>query len=194
MKKRFNLIEEYKESWNYIKSSKVFIFVIIGIFLGFVLIGFFVPAPETLGEQILNFIQELLFKTSELSGVEMIRFILLNNLQSSFLSMVLGIALGIFPIMTAIANGYLLGFVSNLSVQEGGFSTLLMLLPHGIFEIPAIFLSLGIGLRLGCLIFRKKEYKRFRLHAFSALKVFVLIVVPLLIIAAIIEGVLISAG
>lgn len=189
-RKKFKISEEYQEAWNYIKSSKIFIFIIIGIFLILALIGFFVPAPDALSEQIMKFIEELLAKTSGLSTVEMIRFIFLNNVQSSFLSIILGIALGIFPLLTAIANGYLLGFVSSMSVQEGGVSTLFLLLPHGIFEIPAIFISLGLGLRLGILPF-KKDKMRFKEHILNALKVFVLIVVPLLIIAAIIEGLLI---
>jgi len=191
MKKKFNLKNEYKKSWNYIKESRNFIYIIIAIFLFFVLIGFFIPAPESLAEQILRFIEELLEKTSGMSQGELIRFIFLNNIQSSFFGMIFGVILGIFPVITMIANGYLLGFVASLSVKSGGVLVLLRLLPHGIFELPAIFISLGIGLRLGTFIFQKKIVKSFRDYLLNSLRVFLFIVIPLLIIAALIEGSLI---
>ena len=51
-KKDFGLRKEYKESWGYIKEIKNFIFVVIGIFFVFALIGYFVPAPEVISEEI----------------------------------------------------------------------------------------------------------------------------------------------
>ena len=36
-------------------------------------------------------------------------------------------------------------------------SDLFRLLPHGIFELPAIFISLGLGLRFGMFIFQKEK-------------------------------------
>ncbi len=190
-RKNFNLKNEYKKSWNYIKESQNFIYIIISIFLFFVLVGFFIPAPESLAEQILRFIGELLEKTSGMSQEELIRFIFLNNLQSSFFGMIFGVILGIFPVITMIANGYLLGFIVSLSVKSGGFLVLWKLLPHGIFELPAIFISLGIGLRFGTFIFQKKIVKSFRDYLLNSLRVFLFIVIPLLIIAALIEGSLI---
>lgn len=194
MKKKrgeFSLKREYKECWDYIKDSRRFIFWIIGIFFAFTLFGFLVPAPEYISEQILLFIEELLSETEGLSQLQLIQFIFFNNLQSSFFGMVLGVFFGIFPILAAVVNGYLLGFVSILSVNGGGFSTLLSLLPHGIFEFPAIFLSFGLGLRLGASIF-KKNSDEFKKNLKNSLKVFLLIIVPLLVIAGIIEGTLIS--
>jgi len=195
MKKRkrgFNLRKEYKQSWKFIKKSKNFIYIAIGIFLIFFLVGFFVSPSEALLNYILNFIQELLEKTSEMSVFQLIVFIFFNNFTSSFFGMIFGIFLGIFPFLALIANGYVLGFVSSLSVAESGFFSLWRILPHGIFELPAIFLALGLGLRLGTFIFKKKKEQSFRELFISSLKVFLFIVIPLLIIAGIIEGILIS--
>lgn len=190
-KKEFSLLEEYQNSWNYIKKSKNFIYTIISIFLIFILIGFFVPTPESIAKQLLDFIEELLKETQGLAAIGLIRFIFLNNVQSSFYSMIFGVFLGVFPIIAAIVNGYLLGFVSSISVQNQGFFALWRLLPHGIFELPAIFISLGLGLKLGTFIFQKEKLEFFKDYLFNSLKVFFLIVVPLLIIAGIIEGSLI---
>ena len=190
-KKEFNLKKEYKKSWDYLKESKNFIYIIIVVFFVFVLIGFFIPAPSSLKEQILRFIEELLEKTQGMSQWELIKFIFLNNLQSSFDGMIFGVLLGIFPIIAAIANGYLLGFVSSISVENGGFLVLWRLLPHGIFELPAIFISLGLGLKFGTFVFQKRKFECFKEYFFNSLRVFFLIVIPLLIIAGVIEGSLI---
>ncbi|RLG16434.1 hypothetical protein DRN69_00895 [Candidatus Pacearchaeota archaeon] len=187
----FVLRKEYKESWNFIKDSKNFIFIGISIFFVLFLIGFFVPAPEFIAEQISQFVQELLEKTKNMSLEELTGFIFLNNLQTSFFAMVLGVFLGLVPIFLAMANGYILGFIASLSVKSGGLMVLWRLFPHGIFELPAVFISLGLGLKLGSFIFQKKRIKSLKEFLWKSLKTFLLVIVPLLIIAAIIEGVLI---
>jgi len=157
MKKRnFSLIEEYKKSWDFIKESRNFIYVIILLFFVSSLLGFFISLPEIIITQILDFIREILEKTQGMSQYELMSFIFSNNIQSSFMGMILGIFLGIFPIFSAISNGFILGFVSSLSVSAEGFVVLWRLFPHGIFELPAIFISLGLGLKIGTFIFQKK--------------------------------------
>lgn len=190
-RKKFNIIEEYKKSWEYLRESKKFILAIIGIFSFFVFLGFFIPAPDFLYNWVITFIEEILEKTRNLSMLELIGFIISNNTKSTLLGIFLGILLGIFPVITAISNGYLLGFVSALSVESGGFVVLLKLLPHGIFELPAIFISLGIGLKFGTFIFQKNRLKSLKDYFANSIRIFLLIVIPLLVIAGIIEGTLI---
>lgn len=190
-KKRFNLEEHYRKSFDYIRESKKFIYYSIGIFLVFALIGFFVPAGEELSNKILEYIQQILAQTEGLSALGMIGYIFLNNLKSSFSGMVFGVFFGILPFIALVANGYIVGFVSAMSVKSAGFSSLLNLLPHGIFELPAIFISLGLGLKFGTFILQKNRAESFRKYLWNSLRVFVFIVLPLLIIAAIIEGLLI---
>jgi len=187
-KRDFNLREEYKENWDYIKESKNFIYLIIAVFFVFAFVGFFIPVPDAVAEQILHFIQELLEKIQGMNQNELISFIFLNNLQSSFFVMVFGVFLGIFPVVGAILNGYLLGFVASMSVGEGGVSVLLRLLPHGIFELPAVFISLGLGLKLGTFVFQEEKIHSLKKYFWNSLRIFFFIVIPLLILAAIIEG------
>ena len=191
MKKNF-LKEEYKQGWRYIKESKNFIYISIAIFLFSALIGFFITPPDFIIEKIFEFIRELLAKTEGMTAGELIIFIFLNNLQSTFLTLIFGILLGILPIIASISNGYLLGFVSSLTLEEASFFELWRLFPHGIFELPAVFISLGLGLKLGTFIFKKDKLGSLRKYLFNSMRVFICIVIPLLIIAAIIEGVLIS--
>ena len=189
-KKNFNILNEYRESWKYIKESKKFIYLVAGIFLLFLLIGFFIPTPEFLYDEIMKFLRELLTETQNMSQLDLIGFIISNNVQSTFLSIILGMFLGIFPLASTVANGYMLGFVSSISINNSGLLSLFRILPHGIFEIPAIFISLGLGLKTGMFIFHKDKIKTFRNYFCNSLRVFLLIVVPLLILAGIIEGTL----
>jgi stage II sporulation protein M len=187
--KKFNLKKEYVKSLKYLLASKKFIFISMGIFFFFCLIGFLIPAPDSIVNLIRTFIQELLRETENFSHSEMVFFIISNNLKSTFFGIFLGVLFGIFPVLSAIMNGYLLGFVSMMSVGNSGFLSLFNLLPHGIFELPAIFISLGLGLRLGYSFF--KEKKKIKENLVNSFRIFLLIILPLLIIAGIIEGTLI---
>ena len=189
LKKRFNLIEEYKKSFLYLKEVKNYIYWIIGIFFLFMLIGIFIPAPEFVSKYLLEYIQELLEITKDFGFKEMFGFIFFNNLKSSFVGLALGILAGIIPVWGALSNGYVLGFVSSMVVSEKGANILWKLIPHGIPELAAIFISLGMGLNLGICLFKKKDrLNSFRNNFKKALKVFFLIVLPLLLIAAVIES------
>jgi stage II sporulation protein M len=191
-KKKLNLKEEYSSCFKYLKDSKKFIFISIGIFCFFALIGFFIPTPALIYDMIINFIKEITEKTKNMSNAELIQFITLNNIKSTFFSIFFGLVFGILPIIGAISNGYILGFVALMSVEQQGILSLLSLIPHGIFEFPAIFISLGIGLKLGMLLFNKNYSKNLKPELIKALRVFLLIILPLLIIAGIIEGSLIN--
>jgi len=106
--------------------------------------------------------------------------------------MFLGMFLGIAPVLFSLFNGYLLGFVALMAVNEQGFLSLWRIFPHGIFELPAVFISLGLGMKLGSFIFQRNKAESFKDFLWNSLRVFLLIVLPLLIIAAIIEGTLIA--
>jgi len=191
-KENFDLKEQYKKSWSYILESKYFIFSIVIIFLLVALIGYFIKAPDFLSEAIINYLKEIETMTHGFSQADWMGFIFWNNLVSSFLGLILGLIFGIYSFIGAVANGYLLGFVANLAVSEQGISSLWRLLPHGIFELPAIFISLGMGLKLGTFLFQKKKLISFKYYLLNSLRVFFYIIMPLLIIAAVIEGSLIA--
>ena len=86
--------------------------------------------------------------------------------------MIAGVIFGVFPILGAIGNGYLLGFVAVNAVKVDGVISLWRIFPHGIFELPAVFISLGLGLRLGSFIFQKKKAEAFKEYLWDSLRVF----------------------
>ena len=183
--------ENYVGSWRYIKESKNFIYAILMVFFLLVLIGAFIPIPGVLEQKILKIIEELLRQTENMSAGALVKFIFFNNLQSSFLGLFLGVGLGVFSFITGIVNGYILGFVMLKSVQANGVLVLWKLLPHGIFELPALFISLGLGMKLGTFIFKKNKIVILKRYLFESARAFVFVILPLLLIAAIIEGSLI---
>ena len=182
------LLSQYSKSFGFICESRNFIYSIIGIFFAFSIFSFLVPPPDYIFEQIIEFIKELLEKTKDMNQFELINFIFFNNLQSSFFGMLFGIFLGVPSLIVTVVNGYLLGFVANIAVNAEGFSSLLRLFPHGIFELPAVFVSLGLGLKIGSFVFREKKIKSLKNFLSNSFRVFVFVVIPLLLIAAIIEG------
>ena len=190
--KKFCLREQYKLSWDYIKESRRYIYFVIGLFFVFALIGYFVETPKVIEEQILKVIQELLAKTEGMNQLQLTNFIFWNNLQSGFIGLVFGVVVGIVPFIVSVFNGYLLGFVAKIVIAEEGVLILWKLLPHGIFELPAIWISFGLGLKFGSFLFQDKIGASFKKFLWEGLRVFVFVIFPLLLIAALIEGWLIA--
>jgi stage II sporulation protein M len=116
--------------------------------------------------------------------------IFLNNAFVSLLFLVLGLLFGILPVLFIAFNGYVVGVVAYITAQEKGLLFIfLALLPHGIIELPMVFLSAAIGLRLGHQVFAaligrpteiKKEFK-------EGLSFYFRWILPLLFLAAIVE-------
>ena len=183
--------KNYSKSWEYIKESKHFIWAAVIIFFVAAIIGFLYQ-PTTIVNVIQDYIKQILNKTEGMSSFNLISFIFLNNLQIGFMGLIYGFALGIFPILSIFVNGYVVGYVSSSAVSSSGVGTLLNLLPHGLFELPAIFISFGMGIKFGSFLFYKQKMKHFGEFFIKSLRVFIFVVIPLLIVAAIIEGTLIA--
>lgn len=178
---------QMKEAWEYLKLSKNYIYGITFAFILSVVIGFAFHERFIIFDKIFS---DLVQRSQGLGWIEMIFFILQNNIITCFLGVLLGSLFGIFPLFSVIFNGLGIGYILQKVFQVSGISDFWMLLPHGIFELPAVFISLGIGLRLGVLLF--KGVKDFKSGFYKSINLFLMIVIPLLILAAIIEGTLIT--
>ncbi|MCD6204008.1 MAG: stage II sporulation protein M [Methanophagales archaeon] len=114
--------------------------------------------------------------------------IFLNNAFTCFIDILSGPLAGIVPLFSAFVNGGLVGWFVQ---QEGGI-VLVAIIPHGIFEIPAFLISAAIGLRLGREVFRSRGERDLGGEMKMGLWVFLTLILPLLVIAAIIESALIT--
>jgi stage II sporulation protein M len=190
-KNKLNTKEQFSEAWTYIKETKNYIFFAIILFLVSTAFGYFFKNNLTFLDEVLK---NLLIKTQGLDTPGMIFFILQNNLESAIFSILGGILFGIFPITNILANGAVLGYVLAISAEKVGFGVWWRILPHGIFELPAILISFGMAIKLGCSLFKDKETRieTLKQRFYNSANAFLLIIIPLLIIAAIIEGILIG--
>ena len=127
---------------------------------------------------------------TELNPLAIMAVIFLNNAVKSLMAFVLGIGLGVIPVVFVAGNGMILGMVADIVFREKGVVFVLAaLLPHGIIEIPMILLSAGMGLKLGQSMYLSLRGERTDLK--NELKqgfgFFMKWVMPLLFLAAVIE-------
>ena len=116
--------------------------------------------------------------------------IFLKNLLASAMAMLLGLGLGIIPLLVATSNGFLLGVVAHGAVQQCGPLFLAAgILPHGILELPAVLVSIAIGFRLGYLLALILAREKADLAGETRIAVRLLwrYITPILFLAAIIE-------
>ena len=80
-------------------------------------------------------------------------FIFLKNVVALLTSFVLSPLLCLVPVLALVLNGGLIAFVSTAVIQEKSVGFLLAgLLPHGIFEIPAIIMGEAAALSFGAMV------------------------------------------
>ncbi|MGE4283597.1 MAG: stage II sporulation protein M [Clostridia bacterium] len=117
--------------------------------------------------------------------------IMSNNIYVSLLCFAYGISLGIGTIYVLLTNGFLLGALSAVAVKQGAALTYWsLILPHGIIELCAIFISGAAGLKIGYSLIHPGNYKRWDALTISSKEALKLIgiVIPMLIVAGFIEG------
>ncbi len=118
-----------------------------------------------------------------------------HNARTLLLAAVLGMpSFGSAALMLPMVTIGLLGFITA-EVSSAGTNPLLFLgafiLPHGIFEIPAVVLATAFALRAGASVIagtRRGTGEGFTAAVADWIKVFVFLVVPLLIVGAIVEA------
>jgi len=187
------IISFYREAFRYMSESKNYIFAIVIIFLLSTLIGFAFNGTFSFFDDQL---EQLISEIDDKNGIELIWFILGNNVVVALMGLILGVMFGILPILFALLNGLILGYVFYIASSVAGPSVILYLIPHGVFELPAVFISLGMGLYWGLWWFAGPGMLKqtFVDRFMGSLRVYLGIVLVLLIIAAIIEGLLICSG
>lgn len=120
--------------------------------------------------------------------------LIMSNLMAMGYSMVLGfLPFVCLPALTLAMNAAIIGLMGG-AMQLGGMKTwvfLASLAPHGIFELPSLFISCGLGLYLsvglGRKIFRSRKAKSGKALLGETMRLFVLAVVPLTVLAGVTE-------
>jgi stage II sporulation protein M len=181
--KRTGKKNNFIESLRFLASSKNFIIAIAIMFAAFLLLG--VIYPHLMTDVILDMINSLANQTQNKNFFQLAGFIIFNNVKASLFGLLFGVLFGIFPLFLAAVNGYVLGFILNAAARTEGLVEIWKIFPHGVFELPAFFFSLGLGVRLGYTLFT--EPKMLNSDFKMCLKTFVYIILPLLLVAGLIE-------
>jgi uncharacterized membrane protein SpoIIM required for sporulation len=117
--------------------------------------------------------------------------IMTNNLAVSFMAFASGITGGVFTVYMMVFNGVMIGVVGTACwLNDMSLSLWSFVAPHGVLELPAIFIAGGAGLRIAQgLLFPGLLSRRDSLAAAGGEAVRLLMgVVPVLIVAGSIEG------
>lgn len=117
--------------------------------------------------------------------------IMTNNMSVTFLTFAYGITAGIGTVYMMVFNGVMMGVVAT-ACWFGGMSLPLwsFVAPHGVLELPAIFIAGGAGLRIAQgMLFPGMLPRRDSLARAGGEAVRLLLgVIPILIVAGTIEG------
>ncbi|MCU4743690.1 stage II sporulation protein M [Natronoglomus mannanivorans] len=124
---------------------------LVGVIIGIAL----VLAGYNLIEFMLELLDEELVVDEEMMGeggqeIELsAQFFVLQNTPPFVLSILGAVTIGLLTVAIMVFNGVLVGNIAYAIGQETGFGLILaLLLPHGIFELPALFIAAGVGFRL----------------------------------------------
>lgn len=176
----------------YIYSLKKYILAAAGIFFFMLIIGVLVSElnPASSG-YLLEMMKEAFSRITSLDPFGRMIEIFKNNVRNSLLALVLGTGLGIIPFIVAAANGLVLGMLTDfVSRQQGTLFVLAAIIPHGIIEVPMVLISVGIGFRLGHVVYMRLNGVRtdIKQEIMQGIWFYVRWVVPLLFVAAFIES------
>ena len=156
-------------------------------------IGLLVPEQAA---QTLNTFMEQIEQSGVLTdeGEISVFALLMNNWRAMLISAAYGFVPFLFlPAISLVTNGVLLGMLGALFMAQG--TSLLVylagILPHGIFELPALVFSVACGVHLcrsmGALVIGREGRTPLLTVLEDLLRVLVLIVAPLTVAAAFVE-------
>lgn len=194
------LKRQFKEGFLYFSGNvkNIFFMCLTGFILLAVVMHFvFLTQPEatkTVFENISGIIDNLNIPTE---GWGCFRGIFFNNIKAMSFCIIYGfIPFLFFPVFILCTNIMSISAVSAYSIIAGNskeyvfFTILYGIVPHGIFEIPAICLSVALGINL-CIKLNKKivgnDEIKFSDTVKNTLRIAVIAVIPLTVSAALVE-------
>ena len=192
----------YREEWKRFKEKYLKIFILV--FIIFIMIALLshvilVNNPDLSQKKFIDLAKKTLEKIPwQASGFRLCLAIFLNNLRVSLFSILFGLIPFIFlPILGAITNGFNIGIITSAISIKGynlGHILLSAIVPHAVLELPAIFYAVSIGVSLSYQISKRIIFgydssdEPFILMLKRIFKTWVGVIIPLLLVAAIIEA------
>lgn len=176
---------------DYTYKLRWYILTVVVVFAFFTAIGYIIAVTSpSFTEQTITGFREEVGPLKETSALQLMLAIFENNVIKCFLVVVLGLVLGIAPLLFMMANGIVIGIVIGAALANAGLLYVMVgILPHGVIEMPMVFISAAIGLKLGFDVIRAVVQKDVHLwkNIREGLLIFIFWVAPLLFVAAFME-------
>ena len=184
--------QEFRETFPYTLAA-------FTLFAAAAVVGFLVTLADPafsrhfLGPQMTDTIERRQMWTHSILAMQPVAAsgIMTNNLSVSFAAFAMGITAGLGTAWMMLLNGLLFGVINAACWQAGMADQLWgFVAPHGVLELPAIFLAGGAGLMLARgMLFPGLLRRRDALARAGAKAVRLMLgTIPLLVIAGLIEG------
>ena len=165
-------------------------------FFGVILCGFMAFSNPEAAQQVITAFTEMMMEEGIVTDEGGISFlgILLNNWLAMLACILYGFIPFLFlPVFAIFSNAALMGFLGGWYITSGAPAAVLIagILPHGIFELPALFLAAAMGtalcLNLVHLITKSEKAVPFVEFASDLVRTLLLVLFPLILIAAGVE-------
>jgi uncharacterized membrane protein SpoIIM required for sporulation len=136
----------FHESVKAIAEARTCIYIAIALYCCAIFVGW------TYADNF-SFLEDQVKKlAAQFAGKNAITFIFkifLHNLIATYVAMCFVVLFGAVPTVIAVFNGLILGWVIARSPGGATANIWLVLIPHGIFEWPAMLIAWGVGLWRG---------------------------------------------
>lgn len=169
-----------------------FLVMLITFFISAIFFIFNQELTQTILDEFMKAVGDEVLVDGKISALGLIK----NNITACAVMVLLGIIPYLFlPYLSLIINGGIIGaalamIVSNMG-NVGIITFLASIIPHGIFEIPAIILSFALGVSLCIFLMdkiRKKPTTPTNVFFTNLIKTFVFVCIPLLLVAGVVEA------
>ena len=172
---------------------KWWLFIAIFLFGMGLVLGLATPGGITsLPAEDIAAIEGLADLLTPLPQLSFLAIIFIKNVSALLISFALSPIFCLVPVIALTFNGWFLGLVSTTVIQEKSLGYLLAgLLPHGIFEVPALIIGEAVALNFGTAVILtlfKKERRNLLLPNLRQNLRYLMVALALLLPAAIIEA------
>jgi len=155
-----------------LQEARAYIFAAIIIFVSGNILALLIPH---VGEKVISLALEYFKPFKDKNYLELLVAIFLQNASSAFLAIAFGFLLGIIPVLGAVFNGIVLGALVHLDPLH-----IFMIIPHGLFELPAVFIAWGLGIWCAGGLFQARRLETIIVRIKKSLNIYLSVVVPLL--------------
>lgn len=175
-----------------LRQNKIYLWAAFGLFvLGWALGALFTDSILKVVQPSLDQLRQLAEQAKGQSAIATSGMIFTNNLRAAVTMLLLGILACVPTIISLLVNGMMIGVMLPQAGDHLFGMLAFGILPHGIFELPAIFIASAFGMKLGRVLLvplaDKTRWQSFRFVWREVLSVSWFLL-ALLLVAASVEG------